>query len=480
MFKKSDHSQQPEVDTQPSRVKKKQQKHLAIAVIAVALIGWVFYSFLSDHADSQSQRKRESTTQFQIDNPTTHVDGANLWMERTQNELTQAQKMTSALQQQLQLIAQQKTVQEQTNQSQQEAMQTLQIQLKSLQEKLNAANPGSPGMVNPLNSSANGVNTPIPVTTPSSPALHPLAGVSDDVLELTPPQSPPVVSPVIRPSKNPESFVPAGTFVRAVMLGGADASTGVNSQSNPTPVLFRLLESGTLPNHHHSHLKDCVATAAVIGDISSERGQMRLERLSCVSPNHREVIELPVEGTVFGPEGKNGVRGVPLWREGALLKRAFIAGSLSGFSQGIASQYTTTALSPTGAVSSVNNADIFKFGAAQGVSNSMDKIADYNIRRADQYHPVIQLSAGTIVDVVFLKGFYLDGQKHDNEKEAILPPFEFAPLAQSVNTTPAAQIPVAPNANALPTATAIHPLPLTPAQIRALQTHQPNSSFFKS
>ncbi len=48
------------------------------------------------------------------------------------------------------------------------------------------------------------------------------------------------------------------------------------------------------------------------------------------------------------------------------------------------------------------------------------------------------------------------------------------------NVTPAAQIPVAPNANSLPTATAINPLLLTPAQIRALQTHQPNSSFFKS
>ena len=72
----------------------------------------------------------------------------------------------------------------------------------------------------------------------------------------------------------------------------------------------------------------------------------------------------------------------------------------------------------------MNNADIFKYGAAQGVGNAMDKIADYNIRRADQYHPVIQLSAGTIVDIVFLKGFYLDGQKHDNEKESILPPFE--------------------------------------------------------
>src|SRR3984957_3097367 len=164
MFKKSDHSQQAEVDTQPSRVKKKQQKHLAIAVITVAIIGWVFYSFLSSHADLQSQDKRKSTTQFQIDNPTTHVDSAGLWMERTQTELNKTQKTNSELQKQLQFIAQQKTTQEQTNQSQREAMQTLQMQLKSLQEKLNSANPG---FINPPNTSGNGVNTSSPVTTPS-------------------------------------------------------------------------------------------------------------------------------------------------------------------------------------------------------------------------------------------------------------------------------------------------------------------------
>ena len=76
-------------------------------------------------------------------------------------------------------------------------------------------------------------------------------------------------------------------------------------------------------------------------------------------------------------------------------------------------------------------------GAAQGVSNAMDKIADYNIRRADQYHPVIQLSAGTIVDIVFLKGFYLDGQKHDNEKESILPPFESVATTSNRTAHPA-------------------------------------------
>ncbi len=475
MFKpsKPDHSEK-NVDTQPSRIKKKQQKHLAIGVIMIAILGWVFFTFLSGHISSHSERKHEADSHFQIDNPTTHVDASSIWIERTQNELNKTQKTTSELQQQLQLLSAQKESQEKANQSQNETILALQMQLKNLEQKMTIT---SSVMPNTSNSIKNNVQSIMAETNSQNFQIQPLKGVNDDILNLSPQKIQSPVTPLIKPSKTPDTFVPAGTFVRAVMLGGADASTGVNSQSNPTPVLFRLLDTGTLPNHRHSHLKDCVATAAAIGDISSERGLMRLERLSCVSSNHQEVIELPVEGTVFGPEGKNGVRGIPLWREGALLKRAFIAGSLSGFSQGIASQYTTTALSPAGSVTSVNNADIFKFGAAQGVSNAMDKIADYNIRRADQYHPVIQLSAGTIVDIVFLKGFYLDGQKHDNEKESILPPFE-----STSPTSPAAQSVMPTISSAGTSPLPVSALPLTASQINALQTQNDQNQaidFFK-
>jgi conjugal transfer pilus assembly protein TraB len=453
------------VDTQPSRIRKKQQKVLAIGIMIASILGWSLYSLLSNHAQSHRAPDKSSSQRMALDNPTRHVDGSEVFIEKTQNELSQTKKTTSALQHQLEILTQQKEEQEKTNQSNNESMQALQVQLKALEEKLNLANPASPGKGYGQNAYPMSPNLDHQADRVS---IQPLKGVNDDVLALSPLKNQSVMIPQIKPSKTPDSFVPAGTFVRAVMLGGADASTGVNSQGNPTPVLFRLLDTGTLPNHHHSHLKDCVATAAAIGDISSERGLMRLERLSCVSPNHQEVIELQVEGTVFGPEGKNGVRGVPLWREGALLKRAFIAGSLSGFSQGIASQYTTTALSTTGAVTSVNNSDIFKFGAAQGVSNAMDKIADYNIRRADQYHPVIQLSAGTIVDVVFLKGFYLDGQKHDNEKESILPPFES--VASLPTVLPSSQTAIPATNSAVASPLPVSPLPLTQAQINALQT----------
>lgn len=200
------------------------------------------------------------------------------------------------------------------------------------------------------------------------------------------------------------------------MLGAADASAGVNGSANPSPLLFRIVAEGTLPNHQKSHLKDCVVTAAVVGDISSERGQIRIERMSCTFPNG-EIVEQQVQGTVFGMDSKNGVRGNPVWREGALLGRAAVAGTLSGIGSGISQSYTTNSISPLGTTQTVSGGDIFKYGAAQGAANAMSKLADYNIRRAEQYHPVIQLSAGQPVDVVFLTGFYLDGRKNEDVKK---------------------------------------------------------------
>jgi conjugal transfer pilus assembly protein TraB len=235
-------------------------------------------------------------------------------------------------------------------------------------------------------------------------------GIREDNLSLSKPKN----ESDEDPTKNPDTYVPAGTFVKAVMIGGADASAAVNAQSNPVPMLFRLVANGTLPNHKKSHLKDCIITAAAVGDISSERGMIRLENLSCTFPND-EVVDQAVEGTIFGPEGKNGVRGTPVWREAALLQRAFAAGTLSGLSTGLSQTYTTNSISADGNVQTVNPSKIFQYGVASGAGKAMDKLADYNIQRAEQYHPVIQLSAGTTVDVVFLKGFFLDGKKHDEK-----------------------------------------------------------------
>ncbi|HVV69604.1 MAG TPA: TraB/VirB10 family protein [Gammaproteobacteria bacterium] len=435
--------------TKNSEVKKKQQRNLMIAGIAAVALFWAGSLLLSQSSsNNKAVKKPETSTDFT--SPLSHVNENSIWVERTQNALAKQQKTTETLQQQLQLLSQDKEKQAQSSQNENKQVEALQNQVNQLQQTLNKNKPSGV---------ASGGEFPSAPGT-SIDGMNDGTGISEDVLQLTPQNLSLKTSAI--PSRNPDTYVPSGTFVRAVMIGGADASAGVSSQSNPTPTLFRIIDPGTLPNHHKSHLKDCVATAAVIGDISSERGQMRLERLSCVSPKG-QIIDMPVAGTVFGPEGKNGVRGMPLWREGALLKRAFIAGSLSGLSSGIAQQYTSTALNPYGSTTTVNNSDIFKYGAAQGASNAMDKLADYNIRRADQYHPVIQLSAGTVVDIVFLEGFYLDGQKHDDKTEVTVPPFA---MTTTTSTGSSASLSTPPPQT----------LPLTPQQIEMLKSQTTQSA----
>ena len=162
-------------------------------------------------------------------------------------------------------------------------------------------------------------------------------------------------------------------------------------------MLIRLTANGTLPNRHHSHLKDCVVTAAASGDISSERGKIRTERMSCVAPNG-EVIDLSVEGNVAGSDGKNGIRGNLREGGGQYAARAFGAGFLQGVSEGFAQNYTINSVSPQGNVETVNSGKILQYGGAKGSSKAMDKLADYNIKRAEQFQPVVQLSAGSVVD----------------------------------------------------------------------------------
>jgi conjugal transfer pilus assembly protein TraB len=50
--------------------------------------------------------------------------------------------------------------------------------------------------------------------------------------------------------KDGRSYVPSGSFFRAALLGGLDAPTGGQAQSNPHPVLMRVQDNAFLPNRY--------------------------------------------------------------------------------------------------------------------------------------------------------------------------------------------------------------------------------------
>ncbi len=414
------HDEQP---VSPVDEKNKQNRNLIIIVSILILILLGVY-WIIDHGSENHKVETNKMESVSFASPITHSDAQSVWMERAQNQLKDVQNNTTELKQ---------TVEKMQNADSQKSLesdpryQALQQQVEALQKVVDSQTEKPSSTVNNGGNYKGQVISTVPESQQNnSGIISEAAGIDNDVINL---KSKPGVD---LPNKNPDSFVPAGTFAEAIMLGAADASAGVNSQSKPIPVLFRITALGTLPNHRKSHLKDCVVIGAVTGDISSERGEIRLERMSCVFSNN-EIVEQVIEGTIYGIDGKNGVRGNPAWRDGPLLVRVGAAGTLSGLGKGIADSYVTNSISPLGTTQTVDNGAIFKNGLANGASNGLEKLADYYVKRAELYHPVIQLSAGQPVDIVILKGFYLDGKKHDDlDQETHTQPELFSNSSQSM------------------------------------------------
>ncbi|MDE0377619.1 MAG: hypothetical protein OXI20_00080 [Rhodospirillales bacterium] len=210
-------------------------------------------------------------------------------------------------------------------------------------------------------------------------------------------------------------WLPAGAHAEAVVLAGVDASAGVSSQGDPRPVLLRIMGPAWTAAEDGAAMRvdvdGCTVTGAAHGDLSSEKVYVRFRTMTCAGPEPGTVIETDVAGFVAG-SGKTGVRGPVVSREGALVEKAFLAGLVSGLGQGVSQAFQPQAVATgTGAaVANTGLGDIGRAGLGAGASSAGQKVADYMIRRAEQYQPVVQLQAGTKVTLVFLEGARIDGR----------------------------------------------------------------------
>ena len=163
-------------------------------------------------------------------------------------------------------------------------------------------------------------------------------------------------------------------------------------------MLLELLNNGNLPNRYRHRVKQCRVVASGTGNISDERAYIRLERLTCVLKNGDIVSEVAT-GTVTGEDGKNGMRGELVSKQGQIIANAFLAGSLSNIGSAVAQSYTTVATSAQGTVSTLDPSKVLEAGAAGGLGTTMEKIADWYFKRAEETYPIIEISAGRIVNL---------------------------------------------------------------------------------
>jgi conjugal transfer pilus assembly protein TraB len=203
-----------------------------------------------------------------------------------------------------------------------------------------------------------------------------------------------------------DTFLPV-SFTRGVLLGGLDAPTGGQSQTNPHPVLIRLSDNSVLPNRYRAEYRECFVIAAGYGDISSERAYLRTESLSCVRADGT-ALEVKIQGSVYGEDGKVGMRGRLITKQGQMLANALLAGVVSGIGQGISTANTTYSTSALGSVATTTGSEALKAGLGSGVGKALDRLAQYYIKLAEQTFPIIEIDAGREIDVVLTKGVRIE------------------------------------------------------------------------
>ena len=120
-------------------------------------------------------------------------------------------------------------------------------------------------------------------------------------------------------------------------------------------------------------------------------------------------IDVPVKGYVAGEDGKAGMRGRLVSKQGQILANALLAGVASGIGHAFTQSSTTLSVSPLGTTSTVDPGKQLEAGLGTGVGKALDRLAQYYISLAEKVFPVIEVDAGRSVDVVLTQGVALPG-----------------------------------------------------------------------
>jgi len=232
----------------------------------------------------------------------------------------------------------------------------------------------------------------------------------------------PVDPPSSADDDSTKSYLPPGSIFSGTLLTGMDAPTGQNARKEPFPALLRIKHEAILPNRWRGDVKECFLLAGGYGDLSSERAYLRGETISCVT-NSGNVIEANFAAYAVGEDGKAGIRGRLVSKEGQVIGRALMAGFLDGVSK--AFDVKSVPVLSTSNTGTSQYADVWagqqsmRAAALGGASSALDKIAQYYIEMAGNIFPIIEIDAGRAIDFIATKGISLTFRSKGGKESAL-------------------------------------------------------------
>lgn len=201
--------------------------------------------------------------------------------------------------------------------------------------------------------------------------------------------------------KRPPVYLPTGSMVTGTLLTGLDAPTGRAAQNAPIPVVIRVQHEAILPSRYRSDVREAFILASGYGDLSSERAYLRAERISMILKNG-DVIDIPARMAAVGSDGKSGLRGRLVSKQGAIIAKALLAGTADGISRAFSSNYSVG-----GSGEDQSAGDVGIAGLSGGASTALDRVAAYFLAQAESQYPVIEIDGGREITMILLEGIEL-------------------------------------------------------------------------
>ncbi|MND27419.1 Bacterial conjugation TrbI-like protein [compost metagenome] len=201
-------------------------------------------------------------------------------------------------------------------------------------------------------------------------------------------------------------YLPSGSILTGTLINGMDAPTSQGARRDPFPSTLRIQKEAILPNRFRADVRECFLIVSGYGDLSSERAYLRGETFSCVREDGG-VIEAKLDAYAVGEDGKAGVRGRVVSKQGQIIAKSMMAGFLSGVSEAFDVNPVPVISTNPGEntqYQSVWSEEMVQGAAAKGASKALDRIAQFYIDMAEGIFPVIEIDAGRQLDVIMTKG----------------------------------------------------------------------------
>lgn len=217
-----------------------------------------------------------------------------------------------------------------------------------------------------------------------------------------------------RENKKKDIVLAPGVLIQARLISGVRAPTLTKAVNEPQPVFMKVTDLAILPNHARANIKDCMIKGEAKGDLSTESVFIRTNFLSCTT-NDGEVLVAKLSGSVYGKSGTNGIGGVVVSKQGALLGRSLIAGFVDGFARSAANQYQSVLTSTTGTLTTsegMSNDEMLKSGAYGGIAQGSKEISKFYMDMVKQIEPSIEIKPNIDVDVMVTDTSVIQFQKN--------------------------------------------------------------------